>query len=129
MDEFDSIAMKIKAGDEVVLSTGSYRLKERRIVKVASVTPTGQVNIEGYERRFSRDGYERGGDYNVARLFPLTPELRREVLKERALAHSRQMIEKGSKACEALHTEEAVAIMTILFEAEKRAAKAEVKNG
>lgn len=129
MDEFDSLDMKLKPGDEVVFQTGSWRAKERRIVKVERITPTGQVRIEGYGMSFSRDGYQRGGDYTYPRLLPLTPELRVEVTKERAIDSSRTLLSVNSWACKGLFVEEALAILSILKRAEDRAMKAEVKNG
>lgn len=66
----------IQAGDEAVVVDDYGRMT---IVKVAKVTPGGQIVLPD-DRRYRSDGSRIGGDkWHSSRLRILTPELREEI--------------------------------------------------
>ncbi len=69
----------IKAGDEAVEVDDYGRMT---IVKVAKVTPSGQI-VLGNEKRYRSDGREISSDkWHSKTLRLLTPELREEIAKK-----------------------------------------------
>lgn len=69
----------VKAGDELAERYGSYRGPE--IVKVARVTPSGQIVLTD-GRRFRSNGSEIGDRMVTSSLHILTPELRKEMQQQ-----------------------------------------------
>lgn len=70
----------VKAGDEVVVSNDG----RMTIIKVAKVTPGGQIVLPD-ERRYRPDGSQIGGDkWHSSTLRLLTPELREQIARKAA---------------------------------------------
>ena len=76
---FDS--KTLKPGDDVVIQPGCFYGKPR-LVRIASITPSGIVKVEGSSSTFRADGRERGckgGFYRPDRLEYVTDQLRASI--------------------------------------------------
>jgi hypothetical protein len=80
----------VKAGDELVEEYGYGHL--RRIVKVAKVTPSGQIVLSD-NRRYRDNGSAMGDDkWNSSTLHLLTPGLRDEIIREAKRQHNLRIL-------------------------------------
>jgi len=100
---------ELKAGDKVVVSTGSY---DKKITSVTKITPKGFINVESGQT-FTSDGNQRGGDtWHRTYLSQLTDEVALG-FKKQALVNRCKVIQFNKLTVEQLEK-----ILSILKEGE-----------
>lgn len=71
----------VHPGDELVLNVG----RSWKLVKVAKVTPTGQIVLDNGDRYFSNGRKISGRRWDTGSLHEATPERRQETAREKQI--------------------------------------------